>query len=1073
MQSIISQTFFTLLQESIKCKSRLSISVDKSVGAQQHSILLACGIRFQLKLQGFLTLQLINSLFISISSSYAGNTEVKMLERIVEFFFSKVGEQLVDYAQNNGRSIKEFKSTLDSLQRNFNSLSAKASDVEEQIKNAELSGKKKRKREVENWLKEVQIIETEFLKLENEAQSEGFISRFLGGDRAQNLNQRVDELIEQSRHFGELLLNVYETRGEALLTTRLVGEAFEKNLERIWKFLVTDKVSSIGIYGMGGVGKTTLTRHVHNQLLEKTQECVFWVTISQEFSVMMLQDKIAHVLGLDLSDEYDEDKRAARLNRALSLRKNIVLILDDVWKNIRLDKVGDPLRVEGCRLIITTRSLEVCRQIGCQEIIEVKTLDRDEAWDLFVETLGQDTSLAPQLQEIAKSLAKECGGLPLGIITIAGSMRGVTSIHVWRNALAELKESVIGQDVEEDVVFKVLKYSFDRLDQGERKSNGYTKLQLCFLYCSLYPEDYSIPREELVNKFISEELVDKRKSLKAQLDQSHSILDKLMNVCLLESTLDLEHRECVKMHDLVRAMALKITEGKTMVIAGHYSLKEIPNEEEWTKDLEKMSLMCNSIEEIPPRISPNCPKLSTLLFHRNPLEFIPNSFFSQMHGLCTLDLSGTAIMELPNSLCDLESLKALLLGGCKKLEYVPYMRKLKALRELDLSGTAIKKVPQGMETLFNLTCLSMNGANYLKMLPTGLLLNFQYLQRLRLPYQIQTPVEEIEVLKQLEEFQGRVKDVCDFNRFIIHRRSKLHTISYCILLGEGRYYFEETTPDMDCNKVILDARDLNKREEKDVIMLAQDIQQLEFQQCEGLSNCLLDDFPRLNNPTSLKTLGISSCEGIECILKNEQLIAPQELQSRFQTVEAIKLYDLPDFMSVIHKREIGPPPPQVVFSSLKRLFISHCNKMKKLGLPLSEFQNLEKIFIHECDEIEEIIAAANDDGRGEARVISLPKLKYLRLIQLPRLESICKATMICSSLKIIDLRGCRALKKLPLYFPPCTTLHGQPSCYSTPRALKEIWIDKDEEERWESFEWEHPTHYHLLQPFLRFWDYSR
>ncbi|KAK6128131.1 hypothetical protein DH2020_038121 [Rehmannia glutinosa] len=816
-------------------------------------------------------------------------------------------------------NINDFHSILDSLQRNLNLLSAKALDVEEQIKIAEMSGKKKRKKEVELWLVEVQKIERAFMVLENKLQSEGFVLRFLGGGRVANMiNEKVDKLVEQSRYFGEPVLGVYQSRGEALLTTRLEGEAFEENLERILKLLVADKVSSIGIYGMGGVGKTTLTKHIHNQLLEKTQECVFWVTVSQEISIKMLQDKIACDIGLKFSDEHDEDKRAAELNRALSMKKNIVLILDDVWKDINLEKVGDPLRVEGCRLIITTRSLKVCHQMRCQQTVEVKTLHDNEAWNLFRETLGEETKLTPQVEEIAKSMVKLCDGLPLGIITLAGSMR-----------------------------------------------------------------DYYIRREELVRKFISEGLVDERKNRKAQIDEGHSTLKNLVNVCLLENTNEGEH---VKMHDLVRAMALKITQGKNIVIAGHYSsLREVLNEKEWTTALEKMSLMNNHIQVIPNGMSPNCPNLSTLLLNGNQfLDCLPDSFFSQLHGLCNLDLSETKIKQLPNSLSDLDRLEALILGKCKDLEYVPYLGKLKALRELDLSYTGIKELPQGMENLVNLKCLWMNGMKSLQ-LPTGILLNFPHIQCLHLPLKIHAPVEGMERLKKLEEFVAKVKDVGDFNRFVRATQGWECNTCYDIQIGSTTAQDDLWSYRSYSKVVTFYKYDLKKGEEKDVSMLAHNIQHLKLWRCEGLSNSLSDDFLKLNNPTSLASLIIQECKGIEYIVKEEQLM--------MTTLEEIHPSEMHDFMGVMY---IGggtttissSPPQQAVFSSLKLLTISDCDKMKKLGLPaVSHLQLAIALLV-------DVIPAAGPSYSGcvpryGALDFTLLKLHHSLMGSVPRYELFC------------------------------------------------------------------------------------
>ncbi|PIN25343.1 hypothetical protein CDL12_01917 [Handroanthus impetiginosus] len=502
-----------------------------------------------------------------------------MLNQITDSFFSKLMDKLVDCVFDTFEDKKNLESTLQTLKNNLNSLSQKAFDIQEKINNAELFGKKKRKREVEEWLKQVKIIENEVCRLESEVQTQGFFGKLFNGDQATQLNAKVYQLVEQSQHFGELLVD-YETRGEELLTTKMRGKGFKANLKRIWNFLKSDEVSSIGIYGMGGVGKTALVKHINNMILQKRKERrVCWITVSQVFSIKKLQDEIADFIGLrDLFNEENEEKRAARLNHAIS-GKNIILILDDVWENLCLEKLGDPLHIKDCKLVLTTRSFEVCCRMGCQEKVKVQKLHTDEAWDLFKQKLKRDMALTPEVEEIAKSMAKVCDGLPLGIIVPAGSMRDETSIHVWRNELDRLMDPSIGQDDEEDEVFKVLKYSFDRLDFNH---------QLCFLRCSLYPEDFLINKWQLVDICISEELVDKRKSRRSQLDQGHSILNKLVKICLLESV----REDWVKMHDLVRAMALKITKRKYMIISESQSLKEILIEGESIKDLEKLCLIC-------------------------------------------------------------------------------------------------------------------------------------------------------------------------------------------------------------------------------------------------------------------------------------------------------------------------------------------------------------------------------------------------------------------------------------------------------------------------------------------------
>jgi disease resistance protein RPS2 len=109
-----------------------------------------------------------------------------------------------------------------------------------------------------------------------------------------------------------------------------------------------------------------------------TFDHVFWITVLQDFSIHKLQNDIAKMVDLDLSNVGDEKKRAAKLAQALLRRKQSVLILDDVWNHFLLEKVGIPLRVNGCKLIMTTRLLDLCRRMSCQVKIKVEPLSVTE-----------------------------------------------------------------------------------------------------------------------------------------------------------------------------------------------------------------------------------------------------------------------------------------------------------------------------------------------------------------------------------------------------------------------------------------------------------------------------------------------------------------------------------------------------------------------------------------------------------------------------------------------------------------------------------------------------------------------
>ncbi|CAL5431937.1 unnamed protein product [Camellia sinensis] len=636
---------------------------------------------------------------------------------------------------------------METLKRKIEQLNGRNDDINVEVNYKEQRSRKKRRVVVKLWQEDVRRITGDVQTLERqEREVRGFknaLKRAQLGKRVVDKIEEVGKLCEDGK-FSDGLLIDDPTCGHAILTAESLAEPTSvRNREKIWNFLMDDAVRKIGVHGMGGVGKTTIMKSINNQLFRtSTFSDVIWVTVSQALDIENLQRQIAKKLNIDLSDNEDELRSASEIHNMLSQKKRYVLILDDLWKEFPLEKMGipEPTRDNGCKLVLTTRLVDVCTKMNCRPV-EMELLTEEEALNLFMNNVKEhQTTLTTDVEEIANEVAKKCARLPLAIVVMAGCMRGVNDIREWRNA-----RSVRWRQGKEGL-FAQLEFSYSRLKDEQE--------QHCFLYCALYPEDHDINREELIEHWIAEGLISETNSIKAMFDEGHSILNKLIKTCLLVESIAYGE-ECVKMHDLIRDMALKITSAspRFMVRAGE-GLKRVPHKD-WSEDLERVSLMWNHIEELPSE-PPNCPRLITFLFRgNNSTELrIQNSFFLYMPRLKVLDLSDTNIESLPDSISMLENLHQLLLNGCRQLKNVPSLEKLKALEHFELTGSQIEKVPQGIGELVNLRKLGLRENHNLKYVPS--LEKLKALEHFELiGSQIEEAPQGIEELVNLRELRLR------------------------------------------------------------------------------------------------------------------------------------------------------------------------------------------------------------------------------------------------------------------------------------------------------------------------------
>ncbi|XP_047260279.1 probable disease resistance protein At4g27220, partial [Capsicum annuum] len=531
----------------------------------------------------------------------------------------------------------------------------------------------------------------------------------------------------------------------------------------------------------------------------------------------------------------------------------------------------------------------------------------------------------------------------------------------------------------------------------------------------------------------------KGSSREDEFNHGHTILNKLVKLCLLEAPDYDTGYEAVRMHDLLREMALQITTDKPryLVRAGIGSL--MLEEQDWVPNLDRVSFYQIKIKRIPDDMAPNCPTLSTLILSRCDFTMIPGPFFQYMNNLQVLDLSDNSeLMDLPSCISNLESLRALSLRRCRRLKSVPPLGKLKNLRVLDVSRTGIEEVPQGMENLVKLKFLDM-GRTRLDELPKEILTKLPRLQYLNLPERVNAPVEDLASLELLEVFGGRFCDLHSFHKFMSSLHNYEKDLWYTILVGQVYIDrdFDDCIPKQ--RRVIVGDYTI---EAATSIILPRGIDILGISKCHGLSSCFVDNF--LSRTTSSRglTCYISWCHEIEWIVNvpSDRDTTTDPHCISFHSLEVSCLRNLVGLC----KGKIASH----TFSGLTKLYICSCDRMKKLfpRAMLQDLKNLEVLDVRWCDVMEEIIGREEGEGSSQSSststTVHLPKLKRLNLMFLPELKSICEGKLMCDSLEYMTLEGCQNLKRMPFY---TTNEHPFPS-------LRKIEVyDKN---WWERLEWE-------------------
>ncbi|KAL2658556.1 hypothetical protein AAZV13_03G031100 [Glycine max] len=507
----------------------------------------------------------------------------------------------------------------------------------------------------------------------------------------------------------------------------------EKDKEAIIKLLSEDnsdgsEVSVVPIVGMGGVGKTTLAQLVYNdENLEEIFDFKAWVCVSQEFDVLKVTKTIIEAVTGKPCNLNDLNLLHLELMDKLKDKK-FLIVLDDVWTEDYVDwrLLKKPFNrgiIRRSKILLTTRSEKTASVVQTVHTYHLNQLSNEDCWSVFANhaclysELNESTTT---LEKIGKEIVKKCNGLPLAAESLGGMLRRKHDIGDWNNILNsdiwELSES-------ECKVIPALRLSYHYLPPH---------LKRCFVYCSLYPQDYEFEKNELILLWMAEDLLKKPRNGRTLEEVGHEYFDDLVSRSFFQRSStnrsSWSDRKWFVMHDLMHDLATSLggdfyfrseelgKETKINTKTRHLSFAKFnssfldnPDVVGRVKFLRTFLSIINfeaapfNNEEAPCIIMSKLMYLRVLSFRDfKSLDSLPDSIGKLIH-LRYLDLSHSSVETLPKSLCNLYNLQTLKLCSCRKLTKLPSdMRNVVNLRHLEICETPIKEMPRGMSKLNHL-----------------------------------------------------------------------------------------------------------------------------------------------------------------------------------------------------------------------------------------------------------------------------------------------------------------------------------------------------------------------------------
>ncbi|GFQ04433.1 putative disease resistance protein at1g50180 [Phtheirospermum japonicum] len=326
----------------------------------------------------------------------------------------------------------------------------------------------------------------------------------------------------------------------------------------------------VSIYGMGGLGKTTIARKLYGHMeVRRHFDGFAWTCVSQQWDkkdvlqgilIKLVPEKRGEILGM-------RDEELVKQLHDVQLKKKCLVVLDDIWSGEAWESLKPAFpntrAGAGSKIMLTTRNKEVVDFVSPGGFLyEPRVLSNEESWELLRKKAfprrededDDELKIDRDREILGKEMVGRCCGLPLAIIVLSGLLITKHTLRDWQMVYDNINwylSNGRGHGQQQRAVTDVLAFSYHDLPH---------KLKQCFLYLANFPEDFEIEAEKLYQLWLAEGMIpqDERGEGETMMDVAQRYLAELAQRCMVQVNVKETaggFKNC-SLHDLMRDLCI-------------------------------------------------------------------------------------------------------------------------------------------------------------------------------------------------------------------------------------------------------------------------------------------------------------------------------------------------------------------------------------------------------------------------------------------------------------------------------------------------------------------------------------